>query len=43
MVRLAERDGCDIEVVQESDSLMLHGGAGCLLQYRLATEYVTQT
>ena len=42
MVRLAERDECDIEVVEESDSLMLHGGVGCSLQYRLATEYVTR-
>jgi peptide subunit release factor 1 (eRF1) len=40
MVRLAERDGCDIEVVEESDLLMLHGGAGCLLRYRLPTDYV---
>lgn len=43
MVRLAERNGCNVEVVEESDSLMLHGGVGCMLQYRLATEYITRT
>lgn len=40
MVRLAEQNGCDIEVVELSDLLMLYGGAGCLLRYRLPTEYV---
>ncbi|MFH1417305.1 MAG: hypothetical protein ABII12_03350 [Planctomycetota bacterium] len=40
MVRLAEQAGCDIEVVEEGDLLTLYGGAGCLLRYRLPTEYV---
>jgi hypothetical protein len=43
MVRLAERNRCAIEVVEEGNSLMLHGGVGCLLQYRLASDYVTRT
>lgn len=33
MVRLAERLGCGIEVVEHSDPLMQLGGAGCLLRY----------
>ena len=40
MVRLAEQSGCDIEVVELGDLLMLYGGTGCLLRYRLPAEYV---
>jgi len=40
MVRVAERNRCDIEVVELSDLLMLFGGTGCLLRYRLPAEYV---
>jgi peptide subunit release factor 1 (eRF1) len=39
MVRLAEREGCEIEVVEHSDKLRLLGGVGCLLRYRLPEEY----
>ncbi len=35
MVRLAERQGCLIEVVNESEALAKLGGIGCLLRYRL--------
>ncbi|MCP4716256.1 MAG: hypothetical protein GY868_14150 [Deltaproteobacteria bacterium] len=35
MVRLAEGQGCLIEVVNESESLVKLGGVGCLLRYRL--------
>lgn len=34
MVKLAEKTGCPVEVVNHSDFLMLHGGVGCLLRYR---------
>ena len=34
MVRLAEQDGCTIEVVAESKTLRALGGIGCLLRYR---------
>jgi peptide subunit release factor 1 (eRF1) len=34
MVKLAEKSGCPIEVVNHSDFLMAHGGVGCLLRYR---------
>lgn len=33
MVRLAERSGCQIEIVAHSDVLMSLGGVGCLLRY----------
>ncbi len=33
MVRLAERAGCKVEVVNHSDVLMQLGGVGCLLRY----------
>ncbi len=33
MVRMAERNGCSVEVVEHSDVLMLLGGVGCLLRY----------
>ncbi len=39
MVRLAEREGCTVEVVEHSDKLRLLGGVGCLLRYRLPEEY----
>jgi peptide subunit release factor 1 (eRF1) len=39
MVRLAEREGCTVEVVEHSDKLMLLGGVGCLLRYRLPEDY----
>ncbi len=35
MVALAQRDGCHIEVVLQSDALLNLGGVGCLLRYRL--------
>ena len=35
LVRLAERAGIHVEVVQHSDTLMAIGGAGCLLRYRM--------
>ncbi len=40
MVRLAEREGCEIEVVEHSDELRLLGGVGCLLRYRLPEEFL---
>jgi hypothetical protein len=33
MVRIAERVGCKVEVVNQSDVLMQLGGVGCLLRY----------
>ena len=39
MVRLAEIQGCLIEVVNESETLEKLGGVGCLLRYRLFNEY----
>lgn len=39
MVRMAEKYGCTIEVVDHSDILMRFGGVGCLLRYRLPEEY----
>jgi peptide subunit release factor 1 (eRF1) len=33
MVRMAERTGCQVEVVGDSDILMRFGGVGCLLRY----------
>lgn len=33
LVRLAERTGCRVEVVNESDTLMRVGGVGCLLRF----------
>jgi len=39
MVRLAEQDKCGVEVVERSDPLSLHGGAGCLLRYRTPASY----
>ena len=40
MVRMAEKQGCTIEVVDHSDILMRFGGVGCLLRYRLPEEYL---
>jgi hypothetical protein len=39
MVRLAERTGCGVEVVEHSDMLMQLGGAGCLLRYAVPEQY----
>lgn len=41
MVRLAERNGCLVEVVNESPALLDLGGVGCLLRYRALPEEVT--
>ncbi|MCG8607039.1 hypothetical protein MJD09_18905, partial [bacterium] len=35
MVRLAELSGCTVEIVEHSDPLMMMGGAGCLLRYKV--------
>lgn len=35
MVRLAEKNGCKVEIVNHSDMLMMMGGVGCLLRYQL--------
>ena len=35
MIRLAERSGCEIELVQQNGALHRLGGVGCLLRYRL--------
>ena len=39
MVRMAEQQGCTVEIVNQSEALMRLGGVGCLLRYRLADEY----
>ena len=39
MVRLAERSGCEVEVVNHSAPLMRLGGAGCLLRYNAVGSY----
>ncbi len=39
MVRLAEIQGCLIEVVNKSKTLQKLGGVGCILRYRLFKEY----
>ena len=39
MVKLAEQQGCTVEVVNQSESLTRFGGVGCLLRYRLPEEY----
>jgi peptide subunit release factor 1 (eRF1) len=33
LVRLAELEGCEVEIVHDSDVLMRMGGVGCLLRY----------
>ena len=35
MVRMAERSGCRVEIVDHNDVLMRFGGVGCLLRYRM--------
>ena len=35
MVKLAEQQGCTVEVVNQSEPLTRFGGVGCLLRYRL--------
>ncbi len=35
LIRLAEQNGAEIEIVHQSDFLMELGGIGCLLRYRL--------
>lgn len=37
-VRLAERSGCPVEIVNESPALLELGGVGCLLRYRVLPE-----
>jgi len=39
MVKLAEQQGCSVEVVNQSEPLAGFGGVGCLLRYRLSNEY----
>ena len=38
MVKLAEQQGCTVEVVNQSEALTRFGGVGCLLRYRLPDE-----
>jgi peptide subunit release factor 1 (eRF1) len=38
MVRIAEKSGCRVEIVDKSDFLMDIGGVGCLLRYRMPEE-----
>ncbi|TWU20952.1 peptide chain release factor 1 [Novipirellula galeiformis] len=40
IVRMAERHGCIVEVVNESEPLQRLGGIGCLLRYRLSDSCV---
>jgi protein required for attachment to host cells len=40
MVKLAEQQGCRVEVVNQSEPLTRLGGVGCLLRYRLPDEYL---
>ncbi len=35
MVKLAERNACNVEIVRHSDPLMELGGVGCLLRYHI--------
>lgn len=39
MLRLAEQQDCQLQVVNESEALSALGGVGCLLRYRLPEEY----
>jgi len=39
MVRLAEIQGCLVEVVNESKTLKKLGGVGCMLRYRQFKKY----
>jgi protein required for attachment to host cells len=40
LVRLATRNDCQVEVVNDSAILMGYGGAGCLLRYLLPEQYI---
>jgi peptide subunit release factor 1 (eRF1) len=40
MVKLAEQQGCRVEVVNQGKVLTRSGGVGCLLRYRLPDVYV---
>jgi len=42
LVRLAEQNQCQVEVVNHSDFLMEFGGAGCLLRYLMPEQYASQ-
>lgn len=42
LVRLAERKGCHVEIVNYSETLMAFDGVGCLLRYRLPEQYRLQ-
>jgi len=39
LVRLAEQNQCQIEIVNHSDILMEFGGVGCLLRYLTLEQY----
>ena len=39
MVRITQKQGCQVEVVNESEALSALGGVGCLLRYCLQDEY----
>jgi rubrerythrin len=39
LARMAEQQGCTVEVVNESETLAQLGDVGCLLRYRLPEEY----
>jgi stalled ribosome rescue protein Dom34 len=39
MIRIAEQQDCQVEVVNEAEALSALGGVGCLLRYRLPDEY----
>jgi len=39
LVRLAERLGCGVEIVEHSDALISLGGVGCLLRFRKPESY----
>jgi protein required for attachment to host cells len=40
LVRVAERNSCEVEVVNQSDALMRLGGVGCLLRYLAPGQYL---
>jgi peptide subunit release factor 1 (eRF1) len=42
LVRLAERSGCEVEIVNHSDALMRVGGVGCLLRFLRPESYGTK-
>lgn len=39
MVRLAEQNGCKVEIVRDSNVLMELGGVGCLLRYKTQEKF----